>query len=193
MKGMFLLPALVSLSAVLRTSYERLYGDGAPDESSGNSLAAGFERTRESLGRLLESTYIAFGSSILGMIVEPPDPDQRADLVFEEFHDRYMEFIDEFTRLIYIIRESSDEVREKLGSNWTSLDFVGTIFERETVEWETILSGTLTTAAEPVMNNRRVFCNSLAGRFMDFLGEETGLRKPVARSARLPGEAGKDN
>ena len=131
MRVISFLSAMVSLSALLKTAYDKLYTAENSQPELENPLHASFRRTIESMERLLESIYVAFGSSVLGLIIDPPDPLWQADQVFNEFQRCYREFVGEFNRLISEIRNSGDDVRNKLGSEWLTLDNIGAMFEKE--------------------------------------------------------------
>lgn len=169
------LSAMVSLSALLKTAYDRLYTaeDAQPELES--PLHARFRKTIESMENLLESIYVAFGSSVLGMVVDPPDPLWQADQVFNEFLRCYRDFVREFRGLISEIRNSGDDVRNKLGGDWITLDKLGRFFEKGKVEWDEVASEGSLRIADPVINNPRRFNNHLLGRFREFLKDEMDI------------------
>ena len=169
------LSAMVSLSALLKTAYDRLYTaeDAQPELES--PLHARFRKTIESMEKLMESIYIAFGSSVLGMVIDPPDPLWQADQVFNEFLRSYRDFVGEFRGLIAEIRNSGEDVRNKLGSEWITLDNLGRLFDKGRIEWDEVASEGSLKIADPVMNNPRRFNNHLVGRFREFLKDEMDI------------------
>lgn len=171
MKVISFISAIVSLSAILKTAYDRLYSDGEPtaDESP---LHAQFKKTIGSMERFLESIYVVFGSSVLGMVIDPPDPLWKADEIFNEFHHNYREFLSEFRKLVSVIRESGDDVREKLGNEWFVMDTVGRLFDNGKVEWDQVAIESSLQSANPVLNNQRRFNSHLTEKFRVFLRDE---------------------
>jgi len=176
MRVISFLSAMVSLSALLKASYDRLYAADNPVPELESPLHAQFRRTIESMERLLESIYVAFGSSVLGLVVDPPDALWQADQVFNEFQRCYREFVREFNSLVSEIRNSSDDVRNKLGSEWLTLDNIGSMFEKGKVEWDEVASEGGLRIADPVMNNQRRFNTHLISKFRDFLHDEMDIR-----------------
>lgn len=176
MRVVSFLSAMVSLSALLKASYDRLYAaDGSVPELE-SALHTQFRSTIESMERLLESIYVAFGSSVLGLVIDPPDPLWQADQVFNEFKRCYRDFVAEFNSLISEIRISGDDVRKRLGTEWLTLDNIGRVFEKGKVEWDEVAAEGSLRIADPVINNQRRFNTHLAGKFREFLHEEMDIR-----------------
>ncbi|MBN1432039.1 MAG: hypothetical protein JW931_04635 [Methanomicrobiaceae archaeon] len=172
MRVISFLSAMVSLSALLKTAYDRLYAaEGVPADIE-SPLHVQFRKTIESMEKFLESIYIVFGSSVLGMIIDPPDPLWQADQVFNEFLRNYREFIGEFSKLVSEIRNSGEDVRKKLGGEWVTLDTVGRLLEKGKVEWDDVASEGALRSADPILNNQRRFNNHLTDRFRKFLSDE---------------------
>jgi hypothetical protein len=175
MRVISFLSAMVSLSALLKTAYDKLYAAENSQPELENTLHASFRRTIESMERLLESIYVAFGSSVLGMIIDPPDPLWQADQVYNEFLRCYRDFVGEFHGLITEIRNSGEDVRKKLGAEWVTLDNLGRLFEKGRVEWDEVATEGSLKIADPVINNPRRFNSHLVGRFREFLKDEMDI------------------
>lgn len=170
------LSAMVSLSALLKTAYDRLYASENMPADVESPLHARFRKTIESMERLLESIYVAFGSSVLGMVVDPPDPLWQADQVFNEFLRCYRNFVGEFGGLVAEIRSSGEDVRKKLGRDWVTLDTLGRLFEKGRVEWDEVASEGGLKIADPVLKNQRRFNSRLNEKFREFLRDEMDIR-----------------
>jgi hypothetical protein len=167
------LSIIAALPSFFGMVHEKLYGPSqniTPDDS----LFALLSKTERSFDNFLKNLTLLIGTSVLGMIADPPDAEEKAERLFFEFRESYEIFVSDFKALINCISVHKSTVQESFGSDWFRIENLKNAFENPGVDWNYISYKKTLICDSPILKNKRNFNSRLALKMKDFVSKELG-------------------
>lgn len=167
------LSIIAALPSFFGMVHEKLYGPGqnlAPDDS----IFALLSKTERSFDNFLKNLTLLTGTSLLGIIADPPDAEEKAERLFCEFKESYQVFVSDFKALINCISSHKSTVQESFGSDWFRIENLKNALENPGVDWDYISAKRSLIYDNSILRNERRFNSSLAMKMKDFVTKELG-------------------
>ncbi|UUX93752.1 hypothetical protein [Methanoplanus endosymbiosus] len=165
---------LATLPAFFLMLYERIYSAEDAGEAQ-NSVKNPLIKAWDSFERFMNSFYVVVGSSVLGLILDPPDAEKKADIIFDEFKANYFEFIKDFKFLLDEINHHRESLRQSLEGEWTNIDYLRSAFEEKRPDWDSIAAKGTFVYENPVSSNERRYSHRMLSGMKGFLENEVNI------------------
>jgi len=165
---------LLALPAFFLMLYEKIYSAENAGEAQ-KSVRNPLIKAWDSFERFMNSFYVVVGSSVLGLIMDPPDADKKADIIFNEFKTNYFEFIKDFKALLDEIHHHRESLKQSLDGEWTNIDYLRSAFDEKRPDWDSIAAKGTFVYENPVTSNERRYSNRMLSGMKGFLENEVKI------------------
>ncbi|EHQ35088.1 hypothetical protein [Methanoplanus limicola] len=165
---------LAALPAFFLMLYEKIYSAEDAGEAQ-KSVRNPLIKAWDSFERFMNSFYVVVGSSVLGLIIDPPDAEKKADVIFDEFRNNYSEFLKDFKALLDEINRHREGLRQSLDGEWTNIDYLRGAFEEKRPDWDSIAARGTFVYENPVTSNERRYSNRMLSGMKSFLEDEVKI------------------
>mgnify|MGYP001198260095 CR=1 FL=1 len=174
MKNITLLTVILTIPSFFKDVYTRLYEDG--QDPSNSYLIEYLSDARNSFNRFINNFYIIIGSSVLASIIDPEDPEKKADQVFSEFEESYRQFNSDLRRLLDGIFAEKERLSGGSGIDWDIAELISGTIKENRLNTD-ILTEWLASEDNPYVNNERVYYRTLSRYVKSFAKKELGLEE----------------
>jgi len=162
-----------TLPSFFKNIQQRLYDD---EEVSENSyLFEYLSDAMSSFDRSLNNLYIVIGSSMMASVIDPDNPEEKADRIFREFEESYREFSADFRRLFDGILKEKGRLSAELGNDWNVAELFSASLSEKGVDVKTLPEWFIRDD-NPYLNNERVFYHTMTEFFKSFAKRELGVK-----------------
>ncbi|MDD3977899.1 MAG: hypothetical protein PHI15_07090 [Methanomicrobium sp.] len=154
------LSIIASMPSFFLMVHERLYGDvseGGGSKCQNDSVLSRLVKAEASFDNLIKNLSLLIGTSVLGMIADPPDAEKKADLLFNEFKESYNLFIYDFKKLLDCIVSQKESLKGCFGSDWMRVETLRSAFGSPEIDWNYILEKKTLICDNSILKNERKF------------------------------------
>ena len=153
--------------------HKRLYENDSgslPDDSVLSLLL----KAENSFDTLLKNLSLLLGTSVLGMISDPPDAEEKAEKIIGEFKESYDTFLSDFRIFLECLNMRKDTFMNYFGSDWLRIESLKKAFEKPEVDWELLCEKRALICDSSVLKNERKYNSVIFGKLKGFLSSEAG-------------------
>ncbi len=167
---------MAAMPAFFILVHEKLYSDdGIEKKDVPDTIFTHLSRTEAAFDELTKSSTILVGSSVLGLIADPPNAREKADTVFAEFKQSYRNFIAEFKEFVGCLAQHKEAVSRLFGGEWLKVEQLMSLFEKPHLDWDIINDSSEMICESAFLKNERGYNSRLMDNMKGFIAEEFGM------------------
>ncbi|MDD4128098.1 MAG: hypothetical protein PHV39_10545 [Methanomicrobium sp.] len=154
----------------------KLYGTQSgedPKKCKDESLLSHLARAEASFDNLIKNLSLLLGTSVLGMIADPPDAEEKAERVFNEFKESYNLFVSDFRALLNYTCSQKESLQAFFGSDWIKFETLRSAFEKPEVDWDYICEKKTLICDNSILKNERKYNSCLFEKLRLLISAET--------------------
>ena len=173
MRILSFLSIIAAMPSFFGMVHEKLYGP-SQEIADDDSVFALLSKTENSFDIFLKNLTLLMGTSLLGMVSDPPDAEEKAEKIFSEFKCSYSEFITNFKNLVDCLSSHKSAFKDSFGSDWFRVENLKKGFEKPEVDWDYISEKRALICDSSILKNERRFNSRLFEKMRGFVTKELG-------------------